>query len=156
MKPIVKNSSLIFALFLMLYTCAKESEEINTESEEENTIIEKLDSKKALTEWQKFDDSAVDLLAITNTNLKSLLAKSENTENEIEKEAFSDTYSQSKSEYLELKNRLTIANANFKKELSTYNRQTEIKYRTFKNRFLHDILELNNNLEDLVEEINAD
>jgi hypothetical protein len=155
MKPIVKNSSLIFVLFLLLYTCAKESEEINTETEEENTPIEKLDTKKALTEWQKFNNTAADLLAITNTNLKSLQAKTKNTENKTEKEAFSDTYSQSKSEYIELKNRLVKANTAFKKELSKYNRQTEVKFRTFKNRFLHDIIELNNNLEDIVDEISA-
>lgn len=155
MKPIVKNSSLIFVLFLLLYTCAKESEETNTETEEENTINEKLDTKKALTEWQKFNDTAANLLAITNTNLKSLQVKTKNTQNKIEKEAFSDTYNQSKIEYIELKNRLAKANTDFKKELSKYNRQTEVKFRTFKNRFLHDILELNNNLEDIVDEISA-
>lgn len=156
MKPIAKNSSFIFIFFLLLYTCAKEGEETSFESEQEIIKIEKLDAKKASADWQKFNTTANNLLAITTTNLKSLLTKSRKAKNKTEKEAYIDNYNQSRNKFKELKNRLEKENIIFKSELHKYSQQTEIKNQTFKNLFLHDILELNNNLENILDEINTD
>lgn len=156
MKTITKNSSFIFVVFLILYTCAKETEETNSDTNEEIFKNENVESKTVNADWQKFNSTANNLLAITTTNLKSLEAKSKKTTNNEEKEALTYTYNQSKNEFNELKNRLEKENIKFSRELKIYNRQSEIKYRKFKNLFFHDILELNNNLEDILDEINAD
>ncbi|MDN3677818.1 hypothetical protein QWY90_10905 [Flavobacterium paronense] len=155
MKPITKNSSFILILFLLMLTCAKETEETNTNINEKIFKNEKVDAKTAMADWLKFNSTADNLLAITTTNLKSLQAKSEKALDKMEKEALTDSYKQTKNQFIELKNRLEKENIVFKKDLTTYNKQTEIKYHTFKNLFLHDILELNNNLEDILDEINS-
>jgi hypothetical protein len=152
MKPITKNSSFIFILFLLVITCAKETEENNSDTNEEIFKDEKVSAKTAMADLQKFNTTAYNLLAITKTNLKSLQTKSKKTESEEERVALLDTYIQSRNEYNELKDRLKTENEVFKRELTTFNRQTELKYRKFKNSFYHDILELNNNLEDLIDE----
>jgi molecular chaperone GrpE (heat shock protein) len=64
-------------------------------------------------------------------------------------------YRQGKNQYNELKSSLLKKNLSFKKDINNYNKQTEYKYRAFKNQFLTDILELNNNMEDIIEEIEA-
>jgi hypothetical protein len=151
-KPITKNSSFIFILFLLVITCAKETEENNSDINEEIFKDEELSAKTAMADLQKFNTTANNLLAITKTNLKSLQTKSKKTESEEERVAFLDTYIQSRNEYNELKDRLKTENEVFKRGLTTFNWQTELKYRKFKKSFYHDILELNNNLEDMIDE----
>lgn len=155
MKSITKNSAVIFIFFLLLYTCAKEEEETNFESEQEIIKNENLDAKKATANWQRFNSTANNLLAITTTNLESLLTKSKKAKNKTEKETYINNYNDSKNKFNELKSRLEKQNILFKNDLHKYSQQTEIKYQTFKNLYLHDILELNNNLESLLEEINT-
>ena len=152
MKPVAANNSFLLVLFLLLYTCAKETDEVTTEPEQDIIKTEKADSKKAWADWQKFNATATNLSAITVTNLKSLSAKSNKAKSKTEKESLAQIYNQSERDYKELKNRLNEANTDFKKDIATYNQQTEKKYITFKNAFLHDIIELNNNLEDIVGE----
>lgn len=151
MKTITKNSSFILVVFLILYTCGKETEENNSGTNEEIYKIENVESKKVLGDWQKFNSTANNLLAIATTNLKSLEAKINKIKNNEEKEALTITYKKFKNEFNELKNRLENENTVFTRNLKKNNNKSEIKQRTFKNIFLHDIIELNNNLEDILD-----
>ena len=152
MKPIVKNSSFLFILFILAITCAKEKEENATEPSQE-TYQEVKAANKATAAWKKFNKTAESLLAITATNLKSLSAVREKTLIVDEQQSLFLIYIQSKNQYNELKNRLKNKNIAFKKDIINYNPETETKYRSFTSQFLNDIIELNNNLEDLIEEI---
>ena len=156
MKTITKNSSFILVIFLLLYTCAKETEESNSATNDEIFKNENLESKTVMADWQKFNSTANNLLAIATTNLKSLEAKIKKITNNEEKDALTYTYKKFKNEFNELKNRLENENTVFKRDLKKYNNELEIKNRTFKNIFLHDVIELNNNLEDIVDKKNAD
>lgn len=149
MRPITKNNAFFFVLFLMLYTCTKENEETNLNPE---LKTEKLDTKKAAAEWRKFNATTAYLSAITVTHLKSLLNKINASDNIKKKDSLTEIYRQSENEFNGLQSHLEEANTAFQKDLVVYNRQKEIKYRAFKNLFFHDIMELNNNLEELLEE----
>ena len=156
MKTITKNSSFILVIFLLLYTCAKETEESNSATNDEIFKNENVESKTVMADWQKFNSTANNLLAIATTNLKSLEAKIKKITNNEEKDALTYTYKKFKNEFNELNNRLENENTVFKRDLKKYNNESEIKNRTFKNIFLHDVIELNNNLEDIVDKKNAD
>ena len=156
MKTVTKNSSFILVIFLILYTCEKETEETNSATNDKIFKNENVESKTVMTDWQKFNSTANNLLSIAATNLKSLEAKSKKSINKEEKEDLTYTYYQFKNEFNELKNRLEKENKLFIRDLKIYDNETEIKDRTFKNIFLHDVIELNNNLEDIVDKKNAD
>ena len=156
MKSITKNSSFILVVFLILYTCSKETEETNSATNDEIFKNENVESKTVMADWQKFNSTANNLLAIATTNLKSLEAKIKKITNNEEKDALTYTYKKFKNEFNELNNRLENENTVFKRDLKKYNNELEIKNRTFKNIFLHDVIELNNNLEDIVDKKNAD
>ncbi|RKS03619.1 hypothetical protein [Flavobacterium sp. 102] len=159
MKSITKNSSLLLVLFMLAYTCAKEDSTSDTEEiiidKDEVTFEHKKTVATATAEWKKFNTTAEKLLAITVSNLKSLSVMREKTLIVDEQESLFLLYTQSKNQYNELKSRLTRENLSFKKDIHNYNNQTEYRYRVFKNQFLTDILELNNNMEDILEEIQA-
>lgn len=152
MKPIAKNSSWIFILFILMYTCAKEKEEGVTNDTTETFEVVKA-SNKAAAEWKKFNGTAEKLLAITATNLKSLAAVREKTLIVDEKQSLFLIHTQSKNQYNELKSRLAKENIAFKKDIVNYDRETQIKYTEFATQFLSEIIDLNNKLEDLIEEI---
>jgi hypothetical protein len=139
---------------MLAATCTKDKEEIPAEPNQEN-FQETKAANKAAVEWRKFNHTAEKLLAITATNLKSLAAVREKTLIVDEQQSLFLVYTQSKNQYNELKNRLTGRNVLFKKDIINYNPETATEYRVFSNKFLSDILELNNNLEDLLEEIKS-
>lgn len=159
MRQISKNSSLLLVLFMLAYTCSKE--ESNNDSEEiiidkeEVTIDTKKTTAKATAEWKKFNATSEKLLTITVSNLKLLAALRKKTLDIDEQDSLLFLYRQSKNQYIELKSRLLKKNLSFKKDINNFNKQTEFKYQAFKNQFLTDILELNNNMEDIIEEIEA-
>jgi hypothetical protein len=160
MRQISKNSSLLLILFMLAYNCSKEesskdSEEIIIIDKEEVTIENKKATSKATVEWKKFNATSEKLLAITVSNLKTLAALRKKTLDIDEQDSLLFLYRQGKNQYNELKSSLLKKNLSFKKDINNYNKQTEYKYRAFKNQFLTDILELNNNMEDIIEEIEA-
>jgi hypothetical protein len=148
MKSIAKNSSFILILFTLAITCVKDKNESGIESD-----YKTIEETQALMIWKKFNSTSEKLLAITATNLKSLSALRGKTPNVDEKDSLSFIYVQSNNQYLELKARLAHENSAFEKDVVNYNPQNEIRYRTFRNEFLSDILDLNTNIEDLLEEI---
>lgn len=54
MKSITKNSSFILAVFLILYTCSKETEETNSATNDEIFKNENVESKTVMADWQYF------------------------------------------------------------------------------------------------------
>ena len=159
MWQISKNSSLLLVLFMLAFTCTKEQSSDNSEEviidNVEVTIENKKTTDKATAEWKKFNATSEKLLAITVSNLKSLAALRKKTMDIDEQDSLLFLYRQSKNQYNELKSSLLKKNLSFKKDINNYNKETEFKYRVFKNQFLADILELNNNMEDIIEEIEA-
>lgn len=153
MKPITKNTSFILILFMLAITCTKDKEEA-TDTQPNSETFEKIKSaNKAAAEWKRFNKTAEKLLAITETNLKSLAVVREKTLIVDEQQSLFLIYTQSKNQYKELKSRLANKNSAFKKDIINYSPEIEPDYRSFTTQFLRDILDLNNNLEDLVEEI---
>src|SRR6478609_961912 len=87
------------------------------------------------------------------TNLKSLKTMREKTLIVDEQQSLFLIYTQSNNQYNELKKKLADANIAFRKDILEYDDATHVKYQAFKDQFLGDLLELNNNLEDLIEEV---
>jgi hypothetical protein len=54
MKSITKNSSFIVVVFLILYTCEKETEETNSATNDEIFKNENVESKTIMADWQYF------------------------------------------------------------------------------------------------------
>lgn len=54
MKTITKNSSFILVVFLILYTCSKETEETNSATNDEIFKNENVESKTVMADWQYF------------------------------------------------------------------------------------------------------
>lgn len=153
MKPIVKNSSFILILFALAFTCSKEKEEKNVNETNLETFEVVKAGSKAAANWKKFNSTAEKLMAITSSNLKSLAAIREKTLIVDEQQSLLLIYTENKNRYNELKINLADKNASFKKDIVNYDRESEAKYRQFADKFLSDILDLNNNLEDLIEEV---
>lgn len=152
MKPIIKNSSLILVLFVFLYTCVSDKEEQPAAPEQEEQQTEKTNAV-ALSEWKKFNATADKLVRITATNLKSLSVAAKKTPIAAEKESLLLIYHQSEKDYKALKARLALQNKMFQEDIDSNTLKSEEDYRVFKNLFINDILELNNNLEDILEEL---
>jgi hypothetical protein len=149
----IRNSLFSFSLLLLIgQTCAKDSEE--NLNEDESYIESMYGAKKPVVEadWKKFIPLAKNMIAISDSNVKSLRAKAKQTNDSDQKIKWSLILQKSDYELQQLKMQLQQRDMKFKAELKKFDGTSGKTNTDFKTDWLHRMIELNTTLEEAIDE----
>jgi hypothetical protein len=149
----IRNSLFSLSLVLLIgQTCAKDSEE--NLNEDESYVESMYGAKKevVVVDWKKFVPLAKNMIAISDSNLKSLRAKTDQTAASDEKIKWNLILQKSGYELQKLKLELQQRNLKFQQELKDYDGSSGKLNTDFKTDWLHRIIELNTTLEEAIDE----
>lgn len=142
---------------LMMFTCAKESEEDAYTDEDQDYIEIQYGKNDAVTKsmaienWETFLKHAQTSFALTESNLNSLQLRMEESDEE-ERPELRALHTSSKVRLAEVKKQLKARNAAFERELEKYDKQVQPRNEAFKKQFKREIFDINIEMEKVFEE----
>lgn len=113
--------------------------------------IKSLTIEDAEANWGKFMKTATKMIAISETNLKTLEVKINSNDNTNENQDWKVAYNNNEQKFNELKNELECHNEDVLAALKNFDIVALKANKDFPPKFLHDIIEMNNTIEDILD-----
>lgn len=150
----MKSFTILFSMFffaLLGQMCNGKDEKYEDE-ELPPDQTSSLTLKEAENKWKKFRVTADKMIIISESNLKSLDLKINNEESVNGNLQWKAFYNKSEQKFKQLKDELEYHDKEINEALKNADLQQINANKDFPQRFLLDIMELNNEMEDIIEE----
>jgi len=153
MKIIIKNTVFVLAIFALLANrCVKDSDEQTVDEEQAySDALYNQKKEQTVADWSKFKKTADNLVAVARNNLNTLRVKESKAKGDAQAN-LDAICGNTDYDLTRLQEELEARDVEFAEELLHYDGSTAIKNNVFKNKFLHEMLELNTVLEEAIDE----
>jgi hypothetical protein len=142
----------IMSLFILLGRMCSDKEEVYEDEELPSGQTKALTIEEATTNWKRFMVTADKMVAISEHNLKSLESMIDRDTNVNGNQKWKVLYNKSEQQLNQLKEELECHNDDVIDAIKNSNLLQIKSNKDFPPKFLHEIIELNNEMEDVIDE----
>lgn len=141
---------MLLLVTLMSTRCAKDSDDLNIDEDQAYLdLLHNQSPEKTTSDWNTFHKTADNLVAIAESNLKSLSLRN-NRKKEDSEAGLEEIYAKCDYDLTDLKEQLQRRDEGFARELNDYDGSSASANNAFKNKFLQEIADLNTTMEGLI------